>query len=151
MLLKASSRPSLPVVFSRGNSDPWVRWWWRSGVVSFLKAPPWSPRFVVCGFISSRWRVHGRGLGFSCSAWGGIAALSAYVSCLGCVCVVVACICTGVLLVIALYVKWGESLFHKTIMKAHSDVTTSKRAPQHGLKPVVSLFLQVKPVVSQPG
>ncbi|XBI43276.1 hypothetical protein VPH35_108066 [Triticum aestivum] len=26
----------------------------RSGVVSFLKAPLWSPRFV-CGFISSRW------------------------------------------------------------------------------------------------
>ncbi|VAI17835.1 unnamed protein product [Triticum turgidum subsp. durum] len=46
VLLKASSRPSLPVVFSRGNSDPWVRWWWRSGVVSFLKAPPWSPRGV---------------------------------------------------------------------------------------------------------
>ena len=40
----------------------------------------------------------------------------------------------------------------KTIMKARSDVTTSKRAPEHGPKPVLSLFfLRVMHVVSQLG
>ena len=31
----------------------WIGRWRRSGAVSFLKAPPWSPRFVICGITSS--------------------------------------------------------------------------------------------------
>ena len=42
-----------------GNPDPWIGRWRRFGVVTFLVAPPWSPRSVVCSFSSSRWHVHG--------------------------------------------------------------------------------------------